>query len=73
MASNRHSRRRGGRILMLLVVAVIAAMNNDMQRSFTNWIVRGVISGFVVGAITAYADYRRRKKELLEPLPNEEL
>lgn len=54
-------------------VSVIAVMNGDLQRSFPNWLIRGVIAGFFVGAISAYLDQRRRAKEPTPALPDEEL
>jgi hypothetical protein len=51
-------------------VSVIAVMNDDLQRSFTNWLIRGVIGGFFAGLISAYLDQRRRAKEVADALPN---
>ena len=51
----------------------IAVMNDDLQRSFTNWLIRGVIGGFFVGAISAYLDQRRRAKELSQEAPSEQV
>jgi hypothetical protein len=53
-------------------VAVIAAMNSDLGRSFANWLVRGIVGGFFVGALTAYLDHRQRVKSAV-PLPDDEL
>ena len=52
-------------------VSVIAVMNDDLQRSFTNWLIRGVIGGFFVGAIAAHLDRRRRTRELSQEAPSE--
>jgi hypothetical protein len=44
----------------------------DSQRSSIEWIVRGLVGGFFVGAATALVEVWRRRKNP-QALPNEEL
>lgn len=46
---------------------------SDVTRSGSEWLARGVFAGFFVGAITAYFEYRRERKQLAEASRDEEL
>jgi RimJ/RimL family protein N-acetyltransferase len=54
-------------------VSVIAPLNADLGRSRSEWLLRGVIGGFVVAALTAYVERRRQARAAKQPLPSEEL
>jgi hypothetical protein len=50
----------------------VIPLTSDVQRSSTEWIIRGLIGGFFVAGLTALMEAWKRRKSP-QALPNEEL